>query len=213
MEECGHGSPVDVEGGTVFVVGGRVAAFGDPSRGEPVDVMFENRIVVVDEQIPTTIIDQSESSDNESCHLSPVDNVFGTEVGAATASSDPGFGHTVDVVFEDRVVVVAEIVLRCCRQVQGTVDESGHHLAGHWIVGTEQSIRRRVATFGDALLSRPLDIPLKQMTNNVDELNTEAGTSADPAAFHFADDARWCISGRVHDGYQTLRAQTRTPLE
>ena len=54
MEEGHHCSTVDRECRAVAIVCWRVAAFGDSGRAETVDVIFENRTVIIDEEITAT---------------------------------------------------------------------------------------------------------------------------------------------------------------
>ena len=63
VEECGALSAGDDAVGAVAVVSGWVTALGDSSGPEPVNVVFEHRIVIVDEQIPAAIIGLAECPD------------------------------------------------------------------------------------------------------------------------------------------------------
>src|SRR5690606_13009340 len=109
VQERRHLSAGDVVVGAEVGVVGWVAAAGDAGCGEAVDVAFEDRVVVVVEEVAAAVVGVTQRPHQEGCHLSAGHVVVGAEVGVVgwvAAAGDAGCGEAVDVAFEDRVVVV-----------------------------------------------------------------------------------------------------------
>jgi hypothetical protein len=160
-EEAGHLVPQHVVGGAEAVVGGRVAALGDPGGAESVDVGFEHRVVVVDEQVTPAVVGVSHRPHQERRHLAPGHEVVGTEavVGRRVAPpGDPGGGELLDVGLEHRAVVVGEGVVESLGEAQGSHQERGHLAAGDSIGRTVSVVRGRVTAPGDPFGGDGLDV-------------------------------------------------------
>ena len=69
MEKRRHLTPGHVPRWTESVIRGRVTPLRDPGRAQAVDVGLEDRGVVIDEQVPATIVGVAECPDEERCHL------------------------------------------------------------------------------------------------------------------------------------------------
>ena len=65
MEERGHLASGYDTAGTVSVVGWWVAAFGDPAGAQLVDIVLEDRVVIVDEQVAASVIDITDGAYQE----------------------------------------------------------------------------------------------------------------------------------------------------
>jgi hypothetical protein len=66
MEEGGHLASGDLVVRAVPVIGRWVTTFGDACCTEFVDVGFEDRVVIVDEEVAFTVVHVAEGSDEES---------------------------------------------------------------------------------------------------------------------------------------------------
>lgn len=148
----------------VPVVGGGVAAFGNPRGGEPVDIAFECGVVVVNEAIATAVVRVVQRTDQERCDLTSRDGIVWTEPVVywwVAAPGDPGGSEPFDICFEDRAVVVTEWIVQPVGEIQASDEEGGDLTPGHGVVGAEPIVQRWVAASGDALVCHPLDVCFK----------------------------------------------------
>src|SRR5690606_27203092 len=92
-------------------------------------------------------------------------------VGRGVASpGDARGGQPLDVRLENEAVVVTEVGRGSRGQVRQRPVEEGRHLtAGHWLVRTEQSVRRRVAALGDPRVGQPFDVRGEDVAADVAE--------------------------------------------
>src|SRR5690606_18899818 len=112
-EQGRHPAAGDVVVRAEAVVLWGVAAAGDVGCAEPVDVTFEDAVVVVVEVVAASGVRVAQRPNQECRHLSTGHVVVGTEtiiVRRVTAAWDALVGQPFDVVFEDAVVVVDERV-------------------------------------------------------------------------------------------------------
>jgi hypothetical protein len=160
-QEGGHLTSGDEVGGAEPVVGGRVARLGYPGGAEPVDRKLEHRTVVIDEQVPTTVIGEPERADQEGGHLLTTHQALaavsvvrrGIAALGHSCSLDPVSG----VLVEERVIVYEEVASTVVGIVEGAGQEHGHLTAGDEVTGTEPVVRRRIASLRDAFGRDGLD--------------------------------------------------------
>src|SRR5680860_1377014 len=136
MEESGHLPPGDQISRAEAVVDRRIATSGNSGGAETVDVAFEYRIVVVDEEVAASVIRQIERAYEERGHLPSGHWVVGAETVVdrrIATSGNSGGAETVDVAFEYRIVVVdEEVAASVIRQIERAYEERGHLPSGHW---------------------------------------------------------------------------------
>ena len=61
MQERGHLASGNDTAGTVHIVDRRVTAFGDSGGAELVDIVLEDRVVIIDEQVAASVIGVADS--------------------------------------------------------------------------------------------------------------------------------------------------------
>src|SRR5690606_36174491 len=148
-EETRHLRSGDVVVRTETVVRRGVAAAGDTCRSERIDILFEDRAVVVVEAIGLGGA-VAVGSRQERGHLTSRNGAVRAEpvvVGRVTAAGDPGGSQGIDVGLEDRVLVVGEAVW-AVRELEGAADECRDLAACDGLVGTESVVAGRVAAPG-----------------------------------------------------------------
>ena len=126
MEEGSRSPSVHKQVRAELGVGGRVTAPRDPGRAQAIDVVLEDRSIVVSEEIATAVVCQAVGPCKEGSELTAIHHSLGTEqcVRRRVASlSDASFGDAIDVVLEDRTVVVSEEVLASRRKVKGPIQD------------------------------------------------------------------------------------------
>ena len=97
----------------------------------------------------------------EGGHLTAGDVAFGAELGVlrgVTPRRYPGSAETVDVTFEDRIVVVSEQVSAAVIGIAEGTDQEGSHLLPRYIVTrTEPIVVRRITSLGDSGRTKAVD--------------------------------------------------------
>ncbi len=157
---------------TEAVVNRWVAALGAPGGAEFVDVVLEDRVVIIDEQVAASVIDVTDCPYQECGHLLSGDLAVGAEpiVGwRVAAPGDPSGSQLHDVGFENRVVIIDEWVIELIGEIQGSDQERRHLAPRHLSIRAEAVVGRRITASGDPLVGHPLDVEFKDVTVVVGE--------------------------------------------
>lgn len=170
-EEGGHLGTGHRLIGAVAGVGRRVAAQGDPRRGDAPDSVFEEVPVVLSE--PVFVRRRVVEGAGQHCgHLASGHFAIGAELGIArrvAAPGDAGGGESIDHVLEEMAGVIVEVIDGGRRKLEGPRQEGRHSPAVDRVSRAETVIDRGIAATGDALGGDGLDRSLVSVAVVIDE--------------------------------------------
>jgi hypothetical protein len=128
---------------------------GYPGRAQSVDRKLEHRTVVIDEQVPTTVVGEPERADQKSGHLLTSHQAFAAVAvvgrGIAAHGDSCSLDQVCGALVEEAVIIYEEVAPTVVGIVEGAGQEHGHLATSDEVIGTEPVVCRWVASLRDRL--------------------------------------------------------------